>query len=126
MSRLPLKDVHAFRDRHGHLRHYFRKSGRRVPLPGRVGSEKFMTAYQAALGAGAVAPEIGADRTKPGTINSPETSTRMLQPQLLLVGEEARDLILRPRAFLYLNDEIGGHYPTDTDEGRGKTASADS
>jgi hypothetical protein len=39
-------------------------------LPGPVGSEKFMTVYRAALGAGAVAPEIGADRTKPGTINS--------------------------------------------------------
>jgi hypothetical protein len=43
-----------------------------------------------------------------------------------LVGEEARGLILSPRPFLYLNDEIGGQYPTDTDEGRGKTASADS
>jgi hypothetical protein len=49
MSRLPLKYVHAFRGRHSHRCHYFRKSGRRVPLPGLVGSEEFMAAYQAAL-----------------------------------------------------------------------------
>jgi hypothetical protein len=69
MSRLPLKYVHAFRDRHGHLRHYFRKGARRIPLPGLVGSEGFMAAYQAAL-AGDAKPEIGADRTKPGTVRN--------------------------------------------------------
>jgi integrase len=71
MSRLPLKYAHAFRDRHGYLGHYFRKGGRRSPLPGLVGSEEFMAAYAAALAAVTnVPPEIGADRTKPGTIDA--------------------------------------------------------
>jgi site-specific recombinase XerC len=69
MSRLPLKFVHVFRDRHGHLRHYFRKGTRRIPLPGLVGSEEFMAAYAAALNTN-VAPELGADRTKPGTVGA--------------------------------------------------------
>jgi hypothetical protein len=56
MSRLPLKYVHAFRDRHGHLRHYFRKQGRRIPLPGLVGSSEFMAATPTGVN-----PEIGAD-----------------------------------------------------------------
>jgi hypothetical protein len=70
MSRLPLKYVHAFRDRHGHLRHYFRTGGKRIPLPGLVGSEEFMAAYGAALTTHHVVTDIGADRTKPGTIGA--------------------------------------------------------
>jgi hypothetical protein len=70
MSRLPLKYVHAFRDRLGYLWHYFRKGGRRIPLPGLVGSEEFIQAYQAALSAADIVPEIGADPTKPGTIDA--------------------------------------------------------
>jgi integrase len=69
MTRLQLKYVHEFRDRHGKLRHYFRKGARRIPLPGLVGSEEFMLAYQTALAADVV-PELGADRTQPGTINA--------------------------------------------------------
>jgi hypothetical protein len=69
MSRLPLKYVHAFRDRHGHLRHYFRKGARRIPLPGLVGSEEFMTAYGTALTEGAPTT-IGSDHTKPGTVGA--------------------------------------------------------
>lgn len=70
MSRLPLNYVHAFRDRHGHLGHYFRKQGRRIPLPGPVGSQEFMAACQAALTTTVVNPEIGVDRTKPGSIDA--------------------------------------------------------
>ena len=52
MTRLRLKYVHEYRDRHGHLRRYFRKPGcKRVPLPGLPGSLEFMSAYQAALNA---------------------------------------------------------------------------
>ena len=62
--------MNAFRDRHGRLRHYFRRPGcKSVALPGLPGSVEFMEAYQAAL-AGETTPrtEIGARRTKPGTI----------------------------------------------------------
>jgi integrase len=72
MARLRLKFVHAFRDRHGKVRHYFRRPGfKQIPLPGLPGSTDFMGAYQAALD-GVTAPhvEIGASRTMPGTINS--------------------------------------------------------
>jgi hypothetical protein len=43
-----LKYVHAFKDRHGKPRHYFRRPGqKRVPLPGLPGSAEFIAAYQA-------------------------------------------------------------------------------
>jgi integrase len=70
MTGLRLRYVNAFRDRHGRLRHYFRRPGcKSVTLPGLPGSVEFMEAYQAAL-AGETAPrlEIGASRTKPGTV----------------------------------------------------------
>lgn len=49
MTRIKLAYVETFRDRHGHLRRYFRKDGRRVRLPGAPGSDEFMEAYRAAL-----------------------------------------------------------------------------
>jgi integrase len=69
MTRLHLKFIHRFRDRHGTLRHYFRRPGfKRLPLPGLPGSSEFMSAYEDALaGATAVGIEIGSARTKPGT-----------------------------------------------------------
>jgi hypothetical protein len=71
MARLPLKYVHQFRDRHGRLRHYFRRrTGKAIPLPGLFGSEEFMAAYQAALATIAQPVEIGESRTNPGTIDA--------------------------------------------------------
>jgi integrase len=64
-----LKYVHGFVDRHGHARHYFRRNGRRNPLPGLPGSSEFMAAYQAALDS-ATPTQIGAKRTKPGSVNA--------------------------------------------------------
>lgn len=71
MTCLALPYVHRFRDRHGKVRHYFRRPGhKQVPLPGLPGSAEFMDAYQAAL-AGAREPvEVGASRTVPGTVNA--------------------------------------------------------
>ena len=43
------KYVHAFIDRHGHTRYYFRRNGRRITLPGIFGSREFLDAYAAAL-----------------------------------------------------------------------------
>jgi integrase len=70
MTRIRLQYVNSFRDRHGQLRHYFRRPGcKSVALPGLPGSAEFMESYQAAL-SGDTAPrvEIGASRTKPGTV----------------------------------------------------------
>jgi len=50
MTRIKLRYVNEYRDRHGKLRRYFRRPGSRaVPLPGLPGSIEFMAAYQAAL-----------------------------------------------------------------------------
>jgi integrase/recombinase XerD len=72
MARLLLQYVNRFRDRHGRIRHYFRRPGyKSIALPGLPGSAEFMDAYQAALaGAAASHPEIGASRTKTGTVNA--------------------------------------------------------
>jgi integrase len=59
--------VHAFIDRHGKARFYFRKPGfKRAPLPGLPWSADFMAAYEHAKADGRV--EIGFRRTRPGTV----------------------------------------------------------
>jgi integrase len=70
MSRIKLEFVQAFIDRHGRVRHYFRRRGyKRIPLPGLPGSEQFMAAYRQALGGEPPKIEIGASRTIAGTVN---------------------------------------------------------
>ena len=71
MTRIRLRHVNSFRDRHGQLRHYFRRPGcKSVALPGLPGSAEFMAAYQAAL-EGEVPPvQIGATHTVAGTMNA--------------------------------------------------------
>jgi site-specific recombinase XerD len=71
MTRLRLSYIHAFRDRHGTIRYYFRRSGKRVPLPRLPGSDEFMAAYQAALtGVTIQIKQIGEERTIPGTLQA--------------------------------------------------------
>lgn len=67
MTNLKLRHVHAFTDRHGKRRHYFRKPGHpRVSLPGLPGSAAFMAAYQTALAGEPLS--IGAGRSAPGSM----------------------------------------------------------
>jgi integrase len=62
--------VHAFVDRHGKPRFYFRRAGfKKVPLPGLPWSPEFMAAYQATTDA-APRIEIGARRSAPGSVGS--------------------------------------------------------
>jgi integrase len=76
VTRLRLAYIHAFRDRHGKPRHYFRRPGyKQIPLPGAVGSTEFIAAYQAAFEAQPLAQAairqpaaIGASRLKPGSV----------------------------------------------------------
>lgn len=72
MTRLRLQFVNEFRDRHGKLRRYLRRSGcKAVPLPGLPGSTEFMAAYQAALTGLAAPPKlIGEERTVAGTVQA--------------------------------------------------------
>ena len=66
--RLPMY-VHAFIDRHGKARFYFRRAGfKKVALPGLPWSPDFMATYEQAL-AGQPAP-IGSARVKPGTLRA--------------------------------------------------------
>lgn len=69
MTRIRLDYVHEFVDRHGKARRYVRRNGKRTPLPGLPGSAEFMAAYEAAI-TDSTRREIGAGRTKPGTINA--------------------------------------------------------
>ena len=72
MAKVELRYVQAMRDRHGKMRHYFRRPGHaRVTLPGLPGSAEFMAAYQVACD-GLTAPkrQIGAQRTVAGTLNA--------------------------------------------------------
>src|SRR5262249_55847299 len=48
MTEVRLKYLHSFRDRHGHVRFYFRYRGNRWPLPDPY-EEGFATAYDALL-----------------------------------------------------------------------------
>lgn len=70
MTRIRLHYVHEFTDRHGKTRRYFRRPGfKRVRLPGLPGSQEFMEAYQAALN-DTPPIEIGATRSRPGTVGA--------------------------------------------------------
>ena len=65
------KYTHGFVHHDGNPRFYLRVPGRkRVPLPGLPWSPEFMEARQKSLEADWVAPEIGASRTKAGTVNA--------------------------------------------------------
>ena len=71
MTKIRLAYIHEFRDRHGKVRRYVRlPGGRRIPLPGAPGTDEFMDAYRAALAGDPPRAEIGASRTKPGTVNA--------------------------------------------------------
>ena len=50
MVRIKLKYVVEDQDRHGNIRHYFRRKGQpKIRLRGIPGSDEFMEAYRAAL-----------------------------------------------------------------------------
>jgi hypothetical protein len=67
MTRLALKHVDRFEDRH--VRHYFRRNrGPRILLPGEPGSSEFMAAYQAPPD-GQASPGLPKRRGLPGTFD---------------------------------------------------------
>lgn len=68
MARVDLLYIKRFKDRHGKLRHYFRRRGcKSVALPGLPGSEEFMAAYQKALGQKVT---VGEGRTVAGSLSA--------------------------------------------------------
>jgi integrase len=64
MTEIRLKYVHAFVDRHGRARFYFRRRGQKpIALPGLPGGNAFMGAYHAALGAKEVKTPKGGEKS---------------------------------------------------------------
>lgn len=69
MARIDLPYVQRMWDRHGKVRHYFRRKGsRRVTLPGLPGSSEFMEAYQRAVGQ--EPKPVASERTKAGSLKA--------------------------------------------------------
>lgn len=70
MAKVDLPYVQRFKDRHGKVRHYFRKPGhKRVTLPGDPWSREFIAAYQTAMAKREKRP-IGASKVAPGTFEA--------------------------------------------------------
>jgi integrase len=95
MARIRLKYIQEFRDRHGGVHRYFRKPGcPRVRLPGLPGSTEFMAAYEASLaaipGCSTRALTIGAQRTRPGSINAAITGYYASKYFLIELGPETQ------------------------------------
>jgi integrase len=71
MTRIRLQFVHEYCDRHGKLRRYFRRPGfKQILLSGVPGSDEFMEAYRAALAGQVPRIDIGAGRSKRGSIDA--------------------------------------------------------
>jgi integrase len=89
--RRPPKFVQAFIDRNGKSRFYFRKPGfKRVPLPGLPWSPQFMEAYENAMAGQPL--QIGANRTKPGTVSAAIVGYYYSQSFLALARSTQRPL----------------------------------
>ena len=71
MTRIKLRFLQVFTDRHGHRRHYFRRRGQeRIALPGEPGSSEFMEAYRAALSGAQPAKAKRSRAIAPGSLNA--------------------------------------------------------
>lgn len=58
MTNMNLKYLHTFRDSMGIFRCYVRRAGsKKIPIPGKLGSRKFMAAYHAAMQQTAESPK---------------------------------------------------------------------
>jgi integrase len=70
MTTLRLAFVDRFKDRHGKIRHYYRREGRRIALPGRPGEADFMDAYAAASAEFDTNMLAPISRYAPGTVDA--------------------------------------------------------
>lgn len=65
-----LKYVEPVLKRNGKVYFYFRRLRKRTPLPGAFNSPEFLEAYWALRNGSARVADIGAERTRPGTVNA--------------------------------------------------------
>ncbi len=90
MTRIRIRYVDRFVDRHGHPRHYFRRpGGSRIPLPGLPGSDEFISAYRAALEGEQSAPRKRGTRAGQGTFNRLALDY-FASPDFLRLGQRTR------------------------------------
>lgn len=86
MAKIELPYVQRFRDRHGRLRHYYRRKGMpRTPLPGLPGSREFMAAYEQAC-----------SRDAPERPHQARHGSRSLHALVAQYFQSAEFLALRP------------------------------
>lgn len=84
-TRVVMPYVHRFKDRHGKLRYYYRRSGDRKPLRGDPGSPEFMSDYAAA--SAVFSPRAKISKGEDGTIArlvaeyTSSTQFKKLQPR---------------------------------------------
>ena len=97
---MKLKHIDFFTDRHGRVRHYFRRGkGPRIALPGQPDCPEFLEAYQAALAGEPVAPQSKV-RGAPGTFDLlvqryyESTAYAQLQPSTRVVYRSIVDGIM--------------------------------
>jgi hypothetical protein len=65
-----LKYIEPVPKPNGKVYFYFRRHGKRTPLPGAYNSPEFLEAYWALRNGKAAKIEIGAERTQPGSVNA--------------------------------------------------------
>jgi hypothetical protein len=105
MKRKNPKYTHGFVDHDGKPRFYLRVPGRKkqVPLPGLPWSPEFMEARQAALQGDWTSPELGASRTRPGTVNAAlvsyyQSSAFKKTEDGIMTGDPSRIRTCNPRS----------------------------
>ncbi|MEZ0169901.1 tyrosine-type recombinase/integrase [Microvirga sp. TS319] len=69
MAHIKLPYVQEFVDRHGKVRRYFRRNGKRTPLPGLPGSKEFRLAYEAAMAGNWDGEQQDKDTSPPGSMS---------------------------------------------------------
>ena len=108
MTKLQLRHVDCFTDRHGHKRFYFRRGhGMRFALPGLPGEADFMAAYQAALHSEKVAAKLVIkQRGNPGTFDRLVTEY-FISPEFRRLGDSTQVAYRSVIERLILNENIG-------------------
>lgn len=70
MAQINLPYLNEIKSRHGGVNRYYRRAGKRIALPGEVGSKEFLEAYSAAREALGVPPDRRVSSADPRTINA--------------------------------------------------------
>lgn len=89
MATMRLDYVHAYKDRHGRQRFYYRKRGRKIALRGRPGETEFMDSYAEAAAKFATSSPSVSKAPAAGTVNALIT-TYYASPEWLTLRDSTR------------------------------------